>query len=176
MTEKLKCSLCNKEATVHLTQIINNKIHKVDLCESCAQQKGVTDPEGFALADLLQTANLEIPLQSSGGDTPACPDCGYDSADFQRTGRLGCASCYSTFREQLGSVLEDMHTGLRHVGKVPAVALHRQSSQTTMRNLQDALARAISEEAYEQAATLRDQIQTLKAKAAEKQEATTVHD
>jgi len=34
-------------STVHLTQIVNNKIHKVDLCEECAQAKGVTDPERF---------------------------------------------------------------------------------------------------------------------------------
>ena len=58
MAENLKCSICNKEATVHLTQIVNNKIHKVDLCESCAQKKGVTDPEGFSLADLLSKTPL----------------------------------------------------------------------------------------------------------------------
>ena len=52
MAENLKCSHCNNPATVHLTQIVNNKIIKVDLCESCAQAKGVTDPEGFSLADL----------------------------------------------------------------------------------------------------------------------------
>ena len=26
----LKCDLCAKPATVHLTQIVNNKVHKVD--------------------------------------------------------------------------------------------------------------------------------------------------
>ena len=101
MPEKLKCSLCSKEATVHLTQIINNKIHKVDLCESCAQQKGVTDPEGFALTDLLQNVNLDVPLPSPEGCTTSCPDCGFNSADFQRTGRLGCATCYTTLARKL---------------------------------------------------------------------------
>ena len=52
MANSLKCDLCSKPATVHLTQIVNNKIHKVDLCEACAQAKGVTDPSGFSLADL----------------------------------------------------------------------------------------------------------------------------
>jgi protein arginine kinase activator len=176
MPDKLKCNLCQKEATVHLTQIINNKIHKVDLCESCAQQKGVTDPEGFALTDLLQNPNLEAPLQASGGASLSCPDCGFNSADFQRTGRVGCATCYTTFSEQLSSVLEDMHTGLQHVGKVPDLALQRQSSQSVMRRLQESLARAISEEAYEQAATLRDEIQSLHSESKEEQEITTLHD
>ena len=53
MGESLHCDLCGKPATVHLTQIIKNQIQKVDLCEDCAQSKGVTDPEGFSLADLL---------------------------------------------------------------------------------------------------------------------------
>lgn len=161
---------------MHLTQIINNKIHKVDLCESCAQQKGVTDPEGFALADLLQNTTAGIPIPASGDASVTCPNCGFDSSDFQRTGRLGCATCYSTFSQQLGPVLEDMHTGLRHVGKVPREALNRLSSQTKMHNLEQALARAIQDEAYEQAAILRDQIQSLKAEAEEQEEVTAVYD
>src|SRR6186997_2242998 len=58
MANPLKCDLCSKPATVHLTQIVNNKVHKVDLCEACAQAKGVTDPSGFSLADLLLKASL----------------------------------------------------------------------------------------------------------------------
>ena len=58
MANPLKCDLCSKPATVHLTQIVNNKVHKVDLCETCAQAKGVTDPSGFSLADLLQTIEM----------------------------------------------------------------------------------------------------------------------
>jgi hypothetical protein len=58
MANPLKCDLCSKPATVHLTQILDNKVHKVDLCEACAQEKGVTDPSGFSLADLLLKASL----------------------------------------------------------------------------------------------------------------------
>ncbi|MGB0415672.1 MAG: UvrB/UvrC motif-containing protein [Coraliomargarita sp.] len=165
MAEKLKCSLCEKEATVHLTQIINNKMHKVDLCEACAQQKGVTDPEGFALADLLQTTTF-APQQGPEADQVVCPDCGYETADFRRTGRLGCARCYAVFESQVIPVLEDMHSGTSHVGKVPQVALERQGSKLILRKLKDALAQAIAEEAYEEAAKLRDQIHSLEAAAA----------
>ena len=73
MSENLKCSHCNKPATVHLTQIVNNKIIKVDLCESCAQAKGVTDSEGYSLADLLSKTNLTL---EKGDARIACPDCG----------------------------------------------------------------------------------------------------
>ena len=48
------CDLCkNKEATVHLTQMVEGETKKIDLCESCAKEKGVDDPAGFSLADLL---------------------------------------------------------------------------------------------------------------------------
>jgi protein arginine kinase activator len=158
MPENLKCSICNKEATVHLTQIVNNKIHKVDLCESCAQKKGVTDPEGFSLADLLAKAPL---TPGSVEAQLACPSCGHTTADFRRTGRLGCAECYGVFKSLVLPVLEDMHAGTSHQGKVPEVALSRQSNLLQLKHLKEALARSIAEEAYEQAAELRDQIKAI---------------
>jgi len=63
------CCVCKeKKATVHLTQIAGEKVQKVDLCEDCAKQKGVNDPAGFSLADLLigLAASQEIE-QVSGG-------------------------------------------------------------------------------------------------------------
>jgi protein arginine kinase activator len=160
MAENLKCSICGQLATVHLTQIVNNKIHKVDLCESCAQKKGVTDPEGFSLADLMSNA----PLAPAAGESQVvCPSCGQGTADFRSTGRLGCAKCYEVFKDLVLPVLEDMHAGTTHKGKVPTVALNRQSIQLQLKNLQEALARAIEEEAYEQAAKFRDQIKAIQA-------------
>lgn len=159
MGENLKCSNCDNPATVHLTQIINNKIIKVDLCESCAQAKGVTDPEGFSLADLLNKAH--IPAQQEDMMLQ-CPDCGLTNADFRRTGRLGCASCFTVFASVLRPVLEDMHVGTCHKGKTPELALSRQSLTALLDELEQALARAVEDEAYEDAAKYRDQIKTLK--------------
>ena len=145
---------------MHLTQIVNNKIHKVDLCESCAQKKGVTDPEGFSLADMLSKA----PLAPTPGEAQeVCPNCGQGTADFRRTGRLGCSECFEVFQSLVLPVLEDMHAGTTHKGKVPTVALSRQSSKMQLKDLQDALSQAGVEEAYEDAAKYRDQIKAIKA-------------
>lgn len=159
MGESLKCSNCDNPATVHLTQIINNKIIKVDLCESCAQAKGVTDPEGFSLADLLSQTNLVPQAEGAGLH---CPGCGLTSADFRRTGRLGCSSCFGVFAPLLRPVLEDMHVGTSHKGKVPEVTLSRQDTSAQLESLENALARAITQEEYEEAAKYRDQIKSLK--------------
>lgn len=164
MAENLKCSNCNKEATVHLTQIVNNKIHKVDLCESCAQKKGVTDPHGFSLADLLSKTTF---APESNETQLVCPNCGLETADFRRTGRLGCAACFEVFGDVLRPILEDMHVGMTHKGKIPNVALTRQNSLAQLQGLRDALARAVAEEAYEEAAKFRDQIKAMETVAAE---------
>lgn len=161
MAEKSQCSVCGNEATVHLTQIINNKIHKVDLCESCAQQKGVSDPEGYSLADLLSKAQSFS--RSEGDDDTSCPDCGYTTADFNRTGRFGCATCYEVFRDVLLPVLEDMHPGTSHEGKQPETSMQRRSHDVELRRLNEALQRAVEKEEYEEAAKFRDQIKWIEA-------------
>ena len=48
------CNICHKnEATVHLTEIIDNQITELHLCEECARQKGAQMEQHFGLADLL---------------------------------------------------------------------------------------------------------------------------
>ena len=158
MSKNIKCSICSKNATVHLTQIINNKIQKVDLCESCAQKKGVTDPEGFSLADLFAKPTTIV---NSEKEQLLCSRCGLNTVEFRRTGRLGCADCYDVFKPLLLPMLEDIHEGIFHKGKIPTTALNRQSGKLQLKTLQDFLAKAVAEEAYEEAAKYRDKIKEL---------------
>jgi protein arginine kinase activator len=160
MASPLKCDLCSKPATVHLTQIVNNKVHKVDLCEDCAQAKGVTDPSGFSLADLLLKASVGgEPAAPSG---LACEQCGYTQSDFKKHGRFGCPQCYETFKGLVEPMLESMHKGTRHIGKVPQRALARQSLHDRLTRLETDLNEAIKAERYEEAARFRDEIHQVK--------------
>src|ERR1700709_581812 len=106
MANPLKCDVCEKPATVHLTQIVNNKAHKVDLCEECAQAKGVTDPSGFSLADLLLKASLNPETTPAG---VRCEQCGFTQGDFKKQGRFGCPACYDTFSSVIEPLLDTMH-------------------------------------------------------------------
>ena len=156
MASPLKCDLCSKPATVHLTQIVNHKVHKVDLCEECAQAKGVTDPSGFSLADLLLKASLNPePAQAAG---LRCEQCGFTQADFKKHGRFGCPHCYETFSETLVPMLENMHKGNVHIGKVPQRALDRKTLHDRLAKLEAELQDAIKSERYEEAARFRDEI------------------
>ncbi|MEY4940109.1 MAG: hypothetical protein RIQ93_1844 [Verrucomicrobiota bacterium] len=159
MANPLKCDLCTKPATVHLTQIVNNKVHKVDLCEACAQAKGVTDPSGFSLADLLLKASLN-PESSSNG--VRCEHCGFAQNDFKKQGRFGCPVCYETFRSLVEPMLENMHNGTAHNGKIPHRALERKSLYDRLTKLELDLTDAIKSERYEDAARTRDEIAQVK--------------
>lgn len=156
MASPLKCDLCDNPATVHLTQIVNHKVHKVDLCESCAQAKGVTDPSGFSLADLLLKASLNPEPTARTG--LRCEQCGFTPEDFKKTGRFGCPACYDTFTSLLEPMLDNMHKGTVHVGKVPARALERKQLHDRLHALETELQSAIQAERYEDAAKFRDEI------------------
>lgn len=156
MSNKLKCSLCDAYATVHLTQIINNQIQKIDLCESCAQKKGVTDSEGFSLAEMLSNADYQPnTLQES------CEACGLTLAEFKKSGRFGCALCYDSFESVLKPILEEMHLGNEHVGKLPVRCLKGICKEEQIKTLKEKLESAIKCEAYEDAALYRDELDAL---------------
>lgn len=157
----MNCDVCKKnQATVFLTQIVEGKMQKVNLCESCSKEKGVTDPTGFALADLLLGLGAAQEMERGGG-VQKCPSCGFSQADFKKTGRLGCATCYETFSDGLSSLLKGMHKGTAHVGKIPARQFASLERTTHMKTLQRDLRKAVSEEDYESAAQIRDQIKHL---------------
>lgn len=156
MASPLKCDLCSNPATVHLTQIVNHKVHKVDLCEACAQAKGVTDPSGFSLADLLLKASLNPEPTAPSG--LRCEQCGFSPEDFKKTGRFGCPQCYETFVELVEPMLDNMHKGTAHVGKVPERALQRKTLHDRLNALESELKLAIQSERYEDAARFRDEI------------------
>lgn len=162
------CCICKeKNATVHLTQIAGEKMQKVDLCEECAKTKGVNDQTGFSLADLLLGLGASQELeQAAGGAEAKCPQCGFTHADFKKSGRLGCAECYSTFSEGLGGLLKTMHKGTRHVGKVPESLRTKRDITEQLTVLQKKLNKAIETESFEQAAQLRDEIKQLNSRLA----------
>lgn len=167
------CSICKEnEATVHLTQIVGDKVQKVDLCEACSKQKGVNDPTGFSLADLLLGLGAAEEVEhAAGGSDLKCPACGFTQADFKKSGRLGCAECYQVFADGLAGLLKTMHKATRHIGKVPAALRLSRELQDRLKATEKKLAKAIDDENYEAAAQLRDELKALKQKLASTQAA-----
>lgn len=171
----MDCDKCGKPAKVHLTQLVGGQVKKVALCNECAKESGVTDPTGFGLADMLlagdsgKTPSL-VPSQSgASGDDRSCPACGFTLTDLKKVRRLGCATCYSTFREEVKGMIRGMHKGPSHCGKVPEGLVEMHQRETRMKELKTRMEQAIGAENYEEAASLRDEIikldkETLKTK------------
>jgi protein arginine kinase activator len=163
----IPCDMCAQAASIFYTQIINGQVQKVNLCEECSKKKeGVTDPTGFALAELLlgmaenKSAPSSQPAASShnlASEDMICETCGFSQADFKKTGRLGCSQCYDLLRNDVYAVLKNIHRGDRHVGKIPSRHF-RELVADQVNQLQEDLQRAISEERFEEAARLRDEI------------------
>ena len=156
----MQCSICKeKPATVHLTQIVGDKMQKLDLCEDCAKAKGVNDPAGFALADLMLGLGAAQEIeQAAGGVELKCSRCGFTQADFKKSGRLGCPECYRTFCEGLSGLLKTMHKGTRHTGKAPEIMRVSSENADRLKSLQKKLEKAVQSENFEEAAQLRDEI------------------
>jgi protein arginine kinase activator len=165
----MKCDYCDKKATVFLTQLAEGQMKKVCLCESCAKERGVTDPTGFSMAEMLlgnfQKAISGTPvaegLVKSTGSGKNCPSCGFSMEDFQKVRRFGCANCYKVFATELAPMLRGMHKGFTHVGKVPAGLIETHIRIQRIEELQGKLEQAIASESYEEAAELRDEIRKL---------------
>jgi len=159
----MQCCLCKeKPATVHLTQIVGEKMQKLDLCEDCAKAKGINDPTSFAMADLMLGLGASQELDPSAGIVEIkCPRCGFSQADFKKSGRLGCPECYQTFAEGLSGLLKSMHKGTRHTGKAPEALRQSRDNMDRLKTLQKKLAKAVEIEDYELAAQLRDEIKPL---------------
>src|SRR5438874_12880956 len=136
----MKCDNCNKQATVHLTEIKNGKKIEKHLCEQCAaQNEGMPVKSHQPINELL--TNFVLAHASGLKETgTGCDHCGITWAEFRQSGLLGCANDYQVFEKDLTPLLTRAHEGMtHHVGKVPTrrggtgVPVKRQLDLTRLR-------------------------------------------
>ena len=177
MAKPPECAHCKKPATIHLTQIIDNEIKKLDFCEDCPFQKGISESDGFSLAELLAQGPgpfAETSKNRSGRvPTGQCGTCGFTPEDFRKRHRLGCPDCYEDLNHFVGPMIANMQSGTDHHGKVPARHFDAIERDRRIRGLEDALQRAVMEERYEDAAAVRDELAKLRETTPAKPDAST---
>lgn len=162
------CDVCGqKQASVHLTEIINDQMTELHLCEECAKEKGIAGlGQPFGLQDLLSgLVELAAPAAGVAGSGKKqvikCPNCKLTYDDFKRIGRFGCSECYQTFRQTLEPLFKKIHGASQHTGKAPLKSTPGLKVKKDVQELQLKLQKAIQTEAFEEAAKLRDQIKEL---------------
>src|SRR4051812_30611330 len=115
----MKCENCNKQATVHLTEIKGGKKMEKHLCEQCAAQLEGLPVKSPPINELL----TNFVMAHSGmakEQTQACENCGMTWAEFRQGGLLGCEHDYALFEKDLGPLIQRAHeNATHHLGKVP---------------------------------------------------------
>lgn len=145
------CQRCKKNiATEHITDIINGEKFESHLCAKCSAEVS---------GGLHEKLSDEICAWLFGSPEPkkVCPVCGTTYKDYERTGLLGCASCYDVFKEELLPVINAIQGRTEHVGKVESNndehGLYRQ-----LKGLQEQLELAMRERRYQDAGRLNQRI------------------
>lgn len=143
------------------------------------------DKEGESLFSTLFGVN-----QPETKRKKRCELCGLSFSDIVHSGKVGCPLCYTTFREELTPTVNSIHGAEKHKGRHPHCkaasqpqngtkaetaqdvtpkkeksAERKPTKEEKLAKLKESLKKAIAEEAYEEAATLRDKIKKLEGRA-----------
>jgi protein arginine kinase activator len=160
-----------RDAAVHLTEVINDEVSKLHLCEHCAKLKGAEMQAHFGLTDLLSSL-MDFGAQfddgmGRGDSDLACSACGMTYQDFQKLGKFGCQECYETFKDELSKLLRKIHGSDRHAGKMPFMGEKVLEEQQALKKLKEELSKLVLMEEFEKAAIMRDRVKELEDKISE---------
>lgn len=171
------CQVCNqKEATVHITKIINGVKTEAHLCDDCAKQKQELNSSAqFNFGIPLSFQNIldgffefQVSPNQYVNNEVSCPVCHTTFDDFRRTGRFGCSNCYTVFESKTTPIVRRIHGNIEHIGKVPRRTGGVLKVKRDIDKLKEELKIAVANEEYEKAAKLRDKIRDLESNMGDK--------
>ena len=144
---KMKCEICHvNDAEQPIVKTENGVAKEYYVCKSCASQFKVGHIGKYSTADVL--FDFSSAPQKEESEPPkfvqTCPTCGSSFAAIHKTRRVGCPDCYTFFEEQL-----ERFIALYNMSDVDIV-----NQEVTA--LKQKLDVAIAEERFEEAAVLRD--------------------
>ena len=159
----MKCEACQKaEATIHLTQMIDGEVKKLNLCKACALTSGIDLNSPISITDVLLGLGAQLGVPDTQDFDLSCSRCQMTRTEFKKRSRLGCPECYNAFMGELTAVIKAMHHSGQHIGKIPVCQGQQARIVAKIAALQKDIETAISMEKYEEAAAFRDQIAELK--------------
>ena len=153
------CDICHEqEAVLFYTLVINDQKTELRLCETCAAKKGLIDSVGsLDLKDF-------IPLITHDSDIAnlKCPRCGLTYKRFTSVTKFGCSDCYKAFGKEVKLLVRRIHGSDEHIGKSPSRGDKSDTKELQLFELRKRLKKAVGDEAYEEAARLRDDLRKLR--------------
>lgn len=156
------CEQCGKaEAILSITEVTNDGTpREFSLCRDCAEKRGLVDKK-LSIAEIF-TALLKE--KSDAADQQlVCPVCSLSYAEFKKGGRLGCAHCYTAFQPKLIKLIRRIQGTTKHKGTQPSPGEKQVVAEQKLQELRNKLHDAITQEEYEKAAAIRDQLRKYEA-------------
>ncbi|UCG29669.1 MAG: UvrB/UvrC motif-containing protein [candidate division WOR-3 bacterium] len=147
------CDDCrNKPASIFFKEVLPDKTVELHLCDECASKRGLLVTKKLSPIEILQKL---LKQKSAQDEKVICPSCYMSLAEFKRVGRFGCSQCVITFDDHIRHLIKQIHQSDRHIG--------RKSSSGTKKGLEiyklrEELKKALDNEAYEDAAKIRDKL------------------
>ena len=164
----MSCEQCReREAVIHLTQIVNEQVTTLHLCERCAAEKGVESPGSAPktpLGTFLAAMGQELPEQRPPPErrTPAPAAAGRCRISGKAAGSAA-PTATASFEVPLRDLLRRLHGSTHHMGSAtPSSGASRApSEQPQATELREQLRLAVETENFELAAELRDRLRVL---------------
>ncbi|MEP7227644.1 MAG: UvrB/UvrC motif-containing protein [Gemmatimonadales bacterium] len=163
----MSCEQCReREAVIHLTQIVNEQVTTLHLCERCAAEKGVESPGAAPktpLGTFLAAMGQELPETPTPKTGDPCSRCGGSLQDFRESGRLGCSECYRSFEVPLRDLLRRLHGSTHHMGEryTEVGGSSAPNEPNPAIELREKLRLAVETENFELAAEIRDRLRVM---------------
>ncbi len=177
------CEICKKNPVkVKIVKVVNGKKIEKNVCETCARvHENIKIQEAkrkdtSQVEELLKNAQTLDSILDEMKDKQ-CILCGMDMKKFVKTGKLGCTNCYSEFKDTIDFLIDKIqnpekkeknaedskiksldndikHEAIKKSGKYT-------ESSIKLRKLKRELKKKLKDEAYEEAAQIRDEITTI---------------
>lgn len=167
-----KCPLCDKikPLVIHVTEMKDGKfVENYSLCLECASKFLDFEKEKSVkpAKQELDLSNIETPeqlldfiLRHESQTEKTCSVCGLSWGEFDKSGKLGCASCYLSFKDEMHAICNKWHRSDEHTGKRPKNRFNADPIEK-LKLLRLQLAKAIELEQYEKAAVIKKEIEQL---------------
>ena len=161
----MKCDICgNNRAVIHIQQVAGNEEINISVCEKCAREKGLTihnSELNINVKNLIKNiAELKKAVQEKDL-VQMCYVCGKTLEEIKKRGKAGCPECYKKFNKYITSFLKTKAGSADYKGKYPFKINIFCRKMKKIDNLHLLLNNAIKNEAFEEAAYLRDKIKLM---------------
>lgn len=151
------CQNCRKrEATVNRVETVGGKSCSQHLCAKCAAElfgDFENDVANAMLAGLFDDFEPELKV---------CPGCGMTFGEYERSGLLGCPSCYDVFNGELMPYIARIQGKTVHVGKGGGEYTSEHELRRKLSSLQTAMESALSRGDYAEAGRINEHMNALK--------------